>query len=342
MNGLNGSASTIYERMTSLADPLRGRMLLVLEAHELSVAELQSILQLPQSTVSRHLKTLGDEGWIMSRADGTSRHYRMVAEKLEPGSKKLWHLVREQVAATPSADQDGRRLDAVLARRRGKSQKFFSSSAGKWDAIRTELFGQRADLQALLGLLDTAMTIGDLGCGTGQVAESLSPFVGKVIAVDESTAMLTAAKKRLGDNKNVSVRAGSLESLPISAGELDAALLFLVLHYVVDPEKAVMEAARTLRRGGRLLIVDMTPHDRHEFQQTMGHLWLGFSELTVAGWLKAAGLDNFRYVQLPADPEANGPTLFAATARRRDAVALVREDSKRVSRKPKLRLEKTA
>jgi ubiquinone/menaquinone biosynthesis C-methylase UbiE len=342
MNGLNGSTPTIYEQMNSLADPVRGRMLLVLEAHELSVAELQSVLQLPQSTVSRHLKALTDESWLMSRADGTSRHYRMVSDRLENGSRKLWHLVREQVTKSPSADQDGRRLDAVLARRRGKSQKFFSSSAGKWDAIRTDLFGQRADLQALLGLLDTSMVVGDLGCGTGQVAESLSPFVGKVIAVDESSAMLTAAKKRLGEHKNVSVRAGSLESLPISAGELDAALLFLVLHHIVDPEKAVMEAARTLSRGGRLLIVDMTPHDRHEFEQAMGHLWLGFSELTVAGWMKAAGLDNFRYVQLPADPAANGPTLFAATARRREAVSLVREGDSRARRKTKLTLEKTA
>lgn len=342
MNGLNGSAPTIYEQMSSLADPLRGRMLLLLESHELSVAELQSVLQLPQSTVSRHLKNLTDENWLMSRADGTSRHYRMVSDRLEADSRKLWHLVRDQLTKTASADQDARRLDAVLARRKGKSQKFFSSSAGKWDAIRTELFGQRADLQALLGLLDTDMVIGDLGCGTGQIAESLSPFVGKVIAVDESSAMLTAAKKRLGEHKNVSVRAGSLESLPISNGELDASLLFLVLHHVVDPEKAVVEAARTLCRGGRLLIVDMTPHDRHEFEQAMGHLWLGFSELTVAGWMKSAGLDNFRYVQLPADPGANGPTLFAATGRKRDAVALVREGDKRASRKPKLKLEKSA
>lgn len=342
MNGLNGSSPTIYERMTSLADPVRGRMLLMLQAQELSVAELQSVLQLPQSTVSRHLKTLGDEGWLMARADGTSRRYRMVSDRLENGSKKLWSIVREQVASTPSAGQDARRLDAVLARRRGKSQKFFSSSAGKWDSIRTELFGQRADLQALLGLLDSDMVVGDLGCGTGQIGESLAPFVGKVIAVDESAAMLSAARKRLGDKKNVSIRAGALESLPISAGELDAALLFLVLHHVVDPEKAVVEAARTLRRGGRLLIVDMTPHDRQEFEQVMGHLWLGFPELTVAGWMKAAGLDSFRYVELPADPGAKGPTLFAATARRREAVALVNENESRIRRKSKLRLEKTA
>ncbi len=335
MNGLIGSTPTIYERMTSLADPVRARMLLVLEAHELSVAELQSILQLPQSTVSRHLKALCDESWLMARSEGTSRHYRMAPDRLENGSKKLWQIVREQLLDSASVTQDARRLDAVLARRRGKSQKFFSSSAGKWDAIRTELFGQRADLQALLGLLDTEMVVGDLGCGTGQIAESLSPFVGKVIAVDESSAMLTAAKKRLSEQNNVSVRSGSLESLPISNGELDASLLFLVLHHVVDPEKAVVEAARTLRQGGRLLIVDMTPHDRHEFEQAMGHLWLGFSELTVAGWMKAAGLDNFRYVPLPADPGANGPTLFAATARRHEAVSIVR-------RKTKLRLEKSA
>jgi ubiquinone/menaquinone biosynthesis C-methylase UbiE/DNA-binding MarR family transcriptional regulator len=331
---------SIYERMTSLAEPVRGRMLLALERQELTVGELQSVLQLPQSTVSRHLKTLAQEGWISSRAEGTSRMYRLVADKLDATARKLWALVREQVAASSAATQDARRLQAVLARRRGKSQKFFSASVGKWDAIRANLFGQRADAVALLGLLDSEWTVGDLGCGTGQVSETIAPFVNRVVAVDESNAMLSAARKRLAERRNVSVRAGSLESLPLEDGELDAAFLFLVLHYVVDPAKAIAEAARTLRPGGRLLIADMTPHERQEFEQVMGHLWLGFPEPMVAGWMRDADLMNFRYVPLPADPDANGPTLFAATATKKDVVAV--EEIDRARRKHTVQLRKTA
>lgn len=328
--------------MASLADPVRGRLLLVLEAQEMSVAELQAVLQLPQSTVSRHLKALADEGWLKSRAEGTSRWYRLVPERLEAGAKKLWQIVREQVAGGSAAAQDAKRLDAILARRRGKSQKFFASSAGKWDSIRDELFGRRADLNAMLGLLDSGMAVGDFGCGTGQVTEMLAPFVASVVSVDESSAMLTAARRRLADCRNVTVRAGTLEQLPVENGELDAAVLFLVLHHVVDPEKAIEEAARTLKGGGRLLIVDMTPHERFEFEQTMGHLWLGFPEKAVTEWMENAKLGSVRYVQLPADPDAKGPALFAATARKTSLFEVPTDRVLPIRRKRPVSLRRTA
>lgn len=328
--------------MTCLSDPVRGRILHMLAAHELSVAELQSVLQLPQSTVSRHLKTLADEGWITARAEGTSRWYRMVPDRLESGAMKLWQLVNEQVSISSAAAQDGKRLQAVVTRRRGKSQSFFSSSAGEWDSIRRDLFGERADLHAMLGLLDNSMVVGDFGCGTGQVSETLAPFVASVVAVDESSAMLTAARRRLGGQPNVTVRSGTLESLPVDNGELDAALLLLVLHHVVNPAKAIAESARTIRPGGKLLIVDMTPHDRHEFEQTMGHLWLGFPESTVAGWMRDAGLEGVRYVPLPADPAAKGPALFAATAHRMALPEATVERVLPIRRKRSATLRKTA
>ena len=309
----------LFDRMTALADSTRSRMLLVLDRHELTVNEIRSVLQLPQSTVSRHLKILGDHDWVLSRAEGTSRRYR-AADKLESSSRRLWHLVREQVAATPAAAQDSRRVQTVLAHRRTRSQKFFSSAAGQWDLLRSELFGKRADLLGLMGLLDETWTVGDLGCGTGQVAESLAPFVARVVAVDDSAAMLSAAKKRLGAMHNVDVRSGRLESLPIEDASLDAALLFLVLHYIPEPGAAIAEAFRTLKPGGRLLIVDMMPHEREELLHDMGHLWRGFSADHVSDLLGAAGFAPARYHPLPADEAAKGPTLFAAVARRATAV----------------------
>lgn len=302
--------------MSALSEPIRSRLLLVLERHEMTVGELCAVLQLPQSTASRHLKTLADEGWVVAHAEGTSRRYRMVADRLDPAASRLWQLVRGEIAGSATSRQDAQRIQSVLAERRTRSQEFFSTEAGEWDRLRGELFGRRADLIALLGLLPGEWTVGDLGCGTGQVAEALAPFVGRVIAVDDSPEMLAAARGRLRGRANVEIRGGSLEALPLRDAELDAATVFLVLHYLAEPPRALAEAARGLRPGGRLLVVDMTPHDRDDLRQRMGHLWQGFGAEQIGGWMREAGLERCRYLPLPADPEARGPTLFAASARK--------------------------
>jgi SAM-dependent methyltransferase len=301
--------------MAALTDPFRGRLLIVLERHELTVNELCSVFQLPQSSMSRHLKALADEGWLAYRAEGTSRRYRMAAAQMAPEVRRLWRLVRDQVVTMAIADQDNERVRSVLALRRTKSQEFFSSAAGEWDRLRGELVGRRLDLVALLGLIDDRWVVGDLGCGTGQVSEALAPFVKGVIAVDDSEAMLSAAKQRLESHSNVEVRAGELEKLPMPDMHLDAVVMFLVLHYATDPAAVMREVARVLRPGGRLLLVDMCPHDREDYRHAMGHAWLGFGEEQLRGWATDAGLDGFRYVTLPADPDAKGPNLFAGTAR---------------------------
>lgn len=311
--------TAIFDRLSLLADATRVRLLRVLEEQELTVSELCAVLQLPQSTVSRHLKVLGDDGWVSSRRDGTSRHYRTTLEALDGSARRLWHLTREQVAALPAVEQDAQRLESVLAARRSKSQEFFSSSAGRWDRLRRELFGSRAEVAPLLALLEESWVVGDLGCGTGQVAEALAPFVRQVIAVDDSAAMLEAARARLAPFPHVEVRRGRLEALPIEDGRLDVAVLALVLHHVPEPARAMAEVHRVLRPGGRSLIIDMRPHDREEYRQQMGHVWLGFPEKRLTGWLEAAGLEAMKLVALPANPEAQGPGLFAATARKSEA-----------------------
>lgn len=328
---------TIFERLNSLSDPTRSRLLVLLDRHELTVSEMCAVTQLPQSTVSRHLKVLGDGEWVTSRADGTSRRYRSLTERLDVGARRLWNLVREQVTASPAAQQDAGRLRSVLALRRSASQEFFSTAAGEWDRLRSDLFGNRADLVGLLGLLDETWTVGDLGCGTGQVTEMLAPFVAQVVAVDESPAMLAAARKRLAGHENVALHEGDLASLPIDDESLDAALLFLVLHYTADPAQVLSEVHRVLKPDGRLLIVDMMPHDRSEFRDLMGHVWQGFAAHDLARWGDQAGLYDLRYHALPADPAAKGPTLFAASARRpRVASALGSVSSRRSASKGSL------
>ena len=305
----------ILEHMSALSDPIRCRMLMLIEKQELTVTELCAILQMPQSSVSRHLKTLADDNWVISRRDGTSRFYAMsTGDELDPGATRLWPLIREQVAATSAAGQDDRRLRGVLTRRRAKSQEFFASAAGDWDRLRSDLFGDTFFLWGVLGLIDPTLVVGDLGCGTGQLTDVVAPYVRQVIAVDSSADMLDAARLRVGGASNVDLRQGELESLPIEAGELDAAMISLVLHYSPSPGRALAEVSRALRPAGRVLVVDMLPHERQEYQQQMGHVWLGFSDKQISRFLAGAGFSDVRVRMLPADPDARGPALFAAVA----------------------------
>ncbi len=308
------TAPAILGWMTSLADPTRVRLLRLVERHELTVVELCAVLQLPQSTVSRHLKVLADDGWVDWRPEGTSRLYHMAVDGLPPAARRLWTLTREQMSQAISAEQDDQRLASVLAERQSRSQAFFSSAAGKWDKLRRELFGERFDVLGLLALLDPTWRVGDLGCGTGQTSEMLSPYVRRVIAVESSAAMFKAAKARLGNLPNVELHRGDLNALPLDDGTLDVALLHLVLHHVAEPAAVLAQAARALVPGGRVLIIDMQRHERREYQHQMGHVWLGFEPEQLTDWLTGAGFTGVRIHPLPADPAAKGPALLSAVA----------------------------
>lgn len=319
MNGYATAEETrpaILDTATLLADTTRCRILQILEDQELTVSELCSILQLPQSTVSRHLRILADDQWVQSRRDGTSNLYRPVAVNGAAGS--LWRLIREQLSSNAAVQRDRLRLKGVLRERISRSEQFFASSAGEWDRLRDDLFGPRFDLLAMAWLLGSDLTVGDLACGTGRVAEALAPAVGKVLAIDQSEGMLEAAHRRLDDFENVELREGRLESLPIADHTLDVAALFLALHLSPDPLRVLSEARRVLRPGGRLLVVDLLPHAREELRQEMGHVWLGFSQDQMAGYLQPAGFSTaskaFRYSPLPAVPASTGPGLFVAVA----------------------------
>ena len=308
------AAVSILDSLSALADASRCRVLHVLESHELTVGELCAVLQLPQSTVSRHLKTLGDAGWVTSRRDGTSRFYSLAPEGPDGPQAQLWQLTRQQLDGRPGIDQDARRLARVLATRSATSQQFFASSAGQWDHLREELFGRDFSSQALISLLPASWVIGDLGCGTGALLATLAQSVRRVVGVDASDEMLAAARARTAGLDNVELRNGSLEALPLDDATLDAATMMLVLHHLPSPGAAIAEAARVLTPGGRLLIVDMSPHEREEYRQQMGHVWLGFSDDQITRWLQQAGLSRIAIRALPPTTEARGPGLFVASA----------------------------
>src|SRR5262245_50472372 len=187
--------SPITGLLQALADAVRLRIMLVLEREELSVGELADVIQIPQSTASRHLKVLGETGLLKSRAAGPAMLFKLVLDDLAPEARAVWLAVRGQ-AGELDAD-DAHRLVGVLAERKLDAQSFFGRAAGEWDELRTRLFGGAFTLRALLHLLPRAWAVADLGCGTGNVSELLSPVCERVIAVDTNDTMLEAARKRL-------------------------------------------------------------------------------------------------------------------------------------------------
>jgi len=318
----------ILDRLSALADATRSRILLVLARQELTVSELCAVLQLPQSTVSRHLKVLADGNWVVARRDRTSHLYRFEPEALASSARGLWELAREEVSRTADATEDRRRFDEVSGERRRRSREFFATAVGQWDRMRDELFGAEFHAQSLLALLPEDWVVADLGCGTGPVAEALARFVRRVIAVDDSVAMLDAARERLASVRNVDLRRGELESLPLDDSVVDAATLVLVLHHVADPVAVLRETARILRHGGKLLIVDMLPHEREEYRREMGHVWLGFAEEQIVRMFEEVGFRDVAFRALPARVAALGPSLFAASATRGKATGRARTTSK--------------
>lgn len=301
--------------MGALADPTRLRLLRLLEAHELGVVELCDVVQLPQSTVSRHLKILLDDRWLRTRRQGRTHLYRMTVADLPEGARRLWQLARAQTADWAALAHDQLRLHHRLDRRDRQAQAFFAGAAGRWDKLRGELYGDAFTEAALLSLLDGDWTVADLGCGTGQLAERLSPYVKQIVAVDNSEAMLSAARRRTSGLGNVRLRQGELDALPIGGASVDAALMVLVMSYLSRPTEGLGEARRILKPGGRLVIVDLLAHDRTDFARQMGQEALGFDPPALADLLGTVGFVDPRFRPLPPQTNAKGPALFAMVVR---------------------------
>jgi ArsR family transcriptional regulator len=169
----------------------------------------------------------------------------------------------------------------------------------------------------LLSLLRSDWAVADIGCGTGNASELLAPVVERVYAIDVSEPMLNAARERLADVRNVTFVESSGERIALPDGTVDAAVAVLILHHLPDPAVLLREAARLLRTdraGGKLLIVDMINHDRAEYRHTMGHQHLGFTRAQIQLLFADAGFEGFTYRELPGEPNAKGPGLFAAAA----------------------------
>ena len=317
---MNVAASKTRNLLPSLeivTDPARARLLLLIDAQELTVSELVAITRLPQPTVSRHLRKLAESGWATAHAESTNRWYRINGAGLGEHLTQLWGALKAGLSELHEIRRDAERLARILTDRRKRSREFFSTSAARWDRLRSELFGSRCTALALAAWLDPDWVVGDLGCGTGEVTMTIAPFVNRIVAVDAAPEMIEAARVRAGDCSNIEFQVGELEALPIPRATLDAAVISLVLHHVADPLKVLQEARRALKPDSPLAIIDMVPHNRESYREEMGHLWLGFSRSDLAGLLRAAGFKTNRssYQLIPVDHDAAGPGLFVAVAR---------------------------
>ncbi len=287
----------VFDVLSALSEPVRVRLLGLLEVEELGVKELQESLSLPQSTISRHLKVLHGRGLVQKRSAGTSSLFRVT--QWDASTSSLWASVRPEVEEIRAADIA--RMQTVLALRREDSEDFFGRHASRWDALREDLFGRDFLVPTLLSLLPGGLVIADLGCGTGEMLARLAPVSGRLIGVDREPAMLREARQR-GD---FDLRVGELHDLPIEDAELDLALLVLVLHHVAELPPVFAELARVLKPGGRVVILEMVEHDRTGFRRTMGHKHLGFALES----LSAPGLTVKRHQLLERSDDALGPGL---------------------------------
>jgi SAM-dependent methyltransferase len=302
----------LFAWMEAIGDPTRLRALRALERQELSVLELCEVLALPQSTVSRHLKVLADGGLVTARRAGTQSFYGWSGQ-LEAGARKLWLVARAESEDWPVVRQDAGRLAAVRARREG-AHRFFAGAAGAWDELRAQVYGRGFGAEALLALVPSAWTVADLGCGTGALTAELAARVRTVVAVDQSAAMLRAARRRTEGLRNVELHEADLAALPLDAASVDAALLVLVLAYLELPENALREAARVLRPGGRLVIVDAARHLDEALRRKMGQARPGFEPEELAALVRGAGLEPGSVRTLAPEPGARGPGLVVCAA----------------------------
>jgi ArsR family transcriptional regulator len=302
-------AVSFIESMGILAEPARVRLLHLLSRHELTVGDISRIVQLSQPTVSRHLKQLHHHELVLRRTEGTSSYYRMLVDQLPESARTLWALITAEV---PPPDEDLRRLQAVLERRRMNSSEFFDEVAQRWEEVRRSLFGEAFVLPTLLTILPLGRVVADLGCGSGITLSQLAPVAARVIGVDREEAMLEIAASRNSEYSNVELRQGRLDALPLKEAEVHLTLAMLVLHHVEDVGSAIAEMRRVIRPHGQAIILDMIPHKRREYAHSMGHQHLGFSKEELEAYADAADLRLESYRVLPPDPKADGPGLFIA------------------------------
>lgn len=274
---------------------MRARLVLLLQAEELSVAELQEITGRGQSQISTHLAQLKQAGLVEDRRTGKNSFYRLRAVRSgeEDFSAQLLELVQTGLASSPEAEDDRAALRLVLEKRKDRMRSYFDDLAGRFGRQYLPGRSWQGLAEALL-LLVPPMVIADLGAGEGTFSQMLARRAKQVIAVDSSANMVrfgTELAERHGV-RNLEYRCGDMEELPIGDGEVDLAFFSQSLHHALHPERAVREAWRVLKPGGRIAILELLSHTFEQAREVYADVWLGFSEVEIRRFLTDTGFEE--------------------------------------------------
>src|SRR3954447_10652380 len=290
----NQPMASIVKILRAAADPTRLRILLLLKAEELSVAELQEILVMGQSTISTHLSQLKRAGLVEDRRTGKSSFYSLAATSATSGGRDfLDGLLAMAEKETPHATADRATMRAVVKKRQDKMRAFFDTMAGRVGKDYVPGKSWKSLAEALLRLMPP-LVIADLGAGDGAFALLLAQRAEQVIAVDSSARMLEFGREQAARHgiDNVDFRLGDMEEPPIDAASVDLVFFSQSLHHALHPEQAVQQAARILRPSGRIAILDLARHRFEEARELYADERLGFSEAELMDLLEKAGFRN--------------------------------------------------
>ncbi len=301
----------------ALAEPTRRHIVQLLLAEELSVTELVTVLRLPQSTVSRHLKALREADLVRDRRDGVTTYYRSTPS--DEGDELRAAILR-WLNRQPLAKSISTRLERALRQRQDGTIGFFQRLGKRWDELREAAFGQAFAAEAFVALLPREWTVADIGTGTGFLLPTLAENFDRVIAVEPAETMLECARQRVAERgvANVVFHAGDLDRLPIEENACDLAIACLVLHHVSEPSRALAEMYRVVRPGGRILVIEQQAHENQAFYEMMQDRWWGFERGELARQVTAVGFHNVRHHELRMTQTKTGaiesPGVFVLTA----------------------------
>ncbi|MBN2163224.1 MAG: ArsR family transcriptional regulator [Pontiellaceae bacterium] len=290
--------SGVLDIFKALADEGRLRILRAIDQCELSVAELVQALEMPQSTVSRHLKPMRDAGLVASRRDGTSVYYNRGSLFRDSAFAQI---LTERLQEIPVAHRDAAAVERVVESRRRKSREFFDGIAGCYGTL-TEPGGGWQALASGLAAGFAGKVVGDLGCGEGALSLLLARFARKVVAFDQSERMLSLVAEKAREqhlSKRLELKLGNLEDLRLPSESFDALFLSQSLHHTSSPESVVRLAAAGLKVGGQIVILDLVRHEHEWVREQWADQWLGFDPLETREWLVRSGLNIIVLDSLP-------------------------------------------